>query len=67
MMMLSMIRMGVHLGLLPRELTMRTVNELFIFTQPAHLQKFNGKPLESTERDVRRAEFVRQKLSSIKA
>jgi len=67
MMMLSMIRMGVHLGLLPKDLTMRTVNELFIFTQPAHLQKLTGKNLEPADRDIRRAEFVRQKLSPVKA
>lgn len=66
MMMLSAVRMGVHLGLLPKELTMRTVNELFIFTQPAHLQKLTGKVLEPAERDVRRAEFVRSKLNIVK-
>lgn len=66
MMMLSAVRMGVHLGLLPKELTMRTVNELFIFTQPAHLQKLTGKSLEATDRDIRRAEFVRTKLNGVK-
>ena len=65
MMLLSMVRMGVHMGLL-KDLTLRTVNELFIFTQPAHLQKLTGKELEASERDVRRAEFVRAKLNSVK-
>lgn len=62
MMMLSAVRMGVHLGLL-KNLTMRTVNDLFIFTQPAHLQKMTGRVLDPVERDVRRAEYVRGKLN----
>ena len=62
MMMLSWLRMGVHLGLL-KDLPMRTINELFVFTQPAHLQKMTGRVLEPTERDTRRAEFVRAKLN----
>jgi protein arginine kinase len=65
MMLLSAVRMGVHLGLL-KDLTLRTVNELFIYTQPAHLQKLTGKSLEPQERDVRRAEFVRSKLNNTK-
>jgi protein arginine kinase len=63
MMLLSAVRMGVHLGLL-KDLNLRTVNELFIFTQPAHLQKLTGRNLEPMERDIRRAEFVRSKLNA---
>jgi protein arginine kinase len=66
MMLLSAVRMGVHLGLL-KDLTLRAVNELFIYTQPAHLQKLSGKALDPGERDVRRAEFVRSKLNNSKA
>jgi protein arginine kinase len=62
MMMLSALRMGVHLGLL-KDLNMRTVNELFIYTQPAHLQRMNGHSLDPAERDIRRAEFVRARLN----
>jgi protein arginine kinase len=65
MMLLSMVRMGVQMGLL-KDLSLRTVNELFIFTQPAHLQKLTGRALEPTERDIRRAEFVRSKLTTVK-
>jgi protein arginine kinase len=61
MMLLSFVRMGVQLGLL-NELTMRDVNELFVFTQPAHLQRLSGATLEAADRDLRRAEFVREKL-----
>lgn len=62
MMMLSFVRMGVHLGLLSH-LVLRDVNELFVFTQPAHLQKLNGGPLEPVQRDIQRAEFVRKRLA----
>ena len=62
MMLLSFVRMGVQLGLL-KDLTLRDVNELFVYTQPAHLQKINGGPLEPVERDTRRAAYVREKLN----
>ncbi|MCY3023200.1 MAG: protein arginine kinase [Planctomycetota bacterium] len=62
MMLLSALRMGVHLGLL-KDVSLRTVNELFILIQPAHLQKLTGRALEPMERDVKRAEFVRSKLN----
>ena len=62
MMWLSFVRMGVHLGLL-KDLSLRTVNDCFIYMQPAHLQKLAGRDLEPAERDARRAEFVRAKLN----
>lgn len=65
MMLLSLVRVGVHVGLL-KDLTLRTVNELFIFIQPAHLQKLTGRALEPMERDIRRAELVRTKLNQCK-
>lgn len=65
MMLLSAVRMGVHLGLI-KDLSLRTVNELFIFTQPAHLQKLTGRTLEPMERDIKRADFVRSKLAQCK-
>lgn len=58
---LSAIRLGVDLGLVSG-IDRRTVNELFILTQPAHLQKLEGKPLGSSERDVKRADIIREKL-----
>jgi protein arginine kinase len=59
---LSWVRLGVVMSLLP-EVDMTKVNELFVLTQPAHLQKLEGRALESEERDVRRASFVRRALS----
>ena len=59
---LSSVRMGINLGLI-EELQIPTVNELFIRTQPAHLQKLQSRPLESSERNAARAKFLRQRLA----
>lgn len=58
---LSAIRLGVDLGVV-KNLDRRMVNELFILTQPAHLQKMEGEPLNSNERDVKRADLIREKI-----
>ena len=58
---LSSVRLGINLGLL-EDVSMPTVNELFIQTQPAHLQKLVGKPLDGEERNAARARFLRTKL-----
>ena len=58
---LSSIRMGIRLGLIDN-LDMATINELFIHTQPAHLQKLHGEALESTERNLARATYLRRRL-----
>jgi len=58
---LSSVRMGINLGLI-EDLAIPTVNELFIQTQPAHLQKLQGSALESEERNVARATYLRGRL-----
>jgi len=58
---LSMVRLGVDLGLLPH-LKREQVNRLFIQIQPAHLQKLEGRLLTPSERDGRRAALIRQAL-----
>jgi protein arginine kinase len=58
---LSSVRLGVTLGLID-DLAIPTVNELFLQTQPAHLQKMRKATLESAERNVSRAAYLRQKL-----
>ena len=60
---LSSVRMGINLGLID-DLAIPTVNELFIHTQPAHLQKIQGAPLEVDERNVARASYLRSRLSN---
>jgi protein arginine kinase len=58
---LSSVRLGINLGLL-EDLTIPTVNELFIHTQPAHLQKLMGTALDGEERNAARARYLRTRL-----
>jgi len=59
---LSMVRLGSDLGMI-KDIGRPTINELFIITQPAHLQKLENKKLSSPERDLARAELIRKKLN----
>ncbi len=58
---LSLVRLGCDLGII-KDINRRTINELFIITQPAHLQKIENKKLSSQERDLKRAELIRNGL-----
>jgi protein arginine kinase len=58
---LSFVRLGINLGLI-EEITIPTVNELFIHTQPAHLQKLMGASLDGEERNAARARYLRTRL-----
>jgi protein arginine kinase len=58
---LSSVRLGVNLGLVD-EINILTVNELFIQTQPAHLQKLMGASLDGEERNSARARYLRTRL-----
>ncbi|MEZ6127044.1 MAG: protein arginine kinase [Planctomycetaceae bacterium] len=58
---LSSLRLGVHLGI-TRDVDLATVNELFIHTQPSHLQKLSGGPLNTSERNEARAAWLRKHL-----
>ncbi|MBL7073209.1 MAG: protein arginine kinase [Candidatus Omnitrophica bacterium] len=58
---LSAIRLGVDLGLL-KDITISDVNEVLLLTQPAHLQKINGEEIAPYDRDLKRADLIRQKL-----
>jgi protein arginine kinase len=59
---LSSLRMGVNLGLI-RDVEIPTVNKLFVHTQPAHLQKLTGMELDSSDRNIERAAYLRRHLS----
>ncbi|MSR30183.1 MAG: protein arginine kinase [Gemmataceae bacterium] len=58
---LSYVRLGIHLKMI-EEVDIHTVNELFIQTQPAHLQKLLGANLDGEERNAARANFLRSRL-----
>lgn len=55
--------MGVNLGLID-DLPIPTVNELFMHTQPAHLQKMRKTSLDSADRNTARASYLRQRLGT---
>ena len=54
--------LGVNLGRV-KDVDVRTINELFLLTQPAHLQKLQGKKLEGDQRRAARAEYIRSRLN----
>jgi protein arginine kinase len=60
---LSLIRLGMDLELF-QDVDRLVVDQLFILTQPAHLQHALGKKLSTEERDASRAELVREKLKN---
>lgn len=59
---LSHVRMGLNIGRI-KSIDMGTVNELFIQTQPAHLQKLHGEKLNGEQRSIARAAMIRSRLS----
>lgn len=59
---LSSVRMGVNLGLIP-DLAIPKLNEMFIYTQPAHLQKLAGSELGVVDRNIERARYLRRHLN----
>ncbi len=60
---LSFVRFGRAVGMagLP---DVRTLNEILVVAQPAHLQKRVGRVMEHPERDWERAAFVRARLAA---
>ncbi|MEX2673529.1 MAG: protein arginine kinase [Phycisphaeraceae bacterium] len=58
---LSYLRLGVSLNR-TASVSLSTVNELFLLSQPAHLQKIAGQELTGPERREYRATFVRKRL-----
>ena len=59
---LSPLRMGIHMQRFDK-IDIPALNKLFLHSQPAHLQKLHGKPLDDGQRDVVRADFIRSRLS----
>ena len=61
---LSLMRLGVDVALFPG-VERSLVDELFILTQPAHLQKQHSEKLSAEERDLLRADMVRERLRAV--
>jgi protein arginine kinase len=58
---LSHVRLGINLGRI-KDIDIRALNELFLMTQPAHLQKMQGRKLEGDVRRAARADYMRSRL-----
>jgi protein arginine kinase len=58
---LSGLRLGIDLGIL-KQVERGVVDELFIMTQPGHLQRMEHKLLKPRDRDRLRARLVRSRL-----
>jgi protein arginine kinase len=58
---LSSVRMGINLGLI-EDVEIPTVNQLFIQTQPAHLQMIHHEELDTAKRNVERAAYLQRHL-----
>jgi protein arginine kinase len=61
---LSLVRLGCDLGIV-KDLHKDKLNELFIISQPAHLQKIFTATLPVEERDAKRAALLRDKLKDV--
>src|SRR5258706_9403527 len=61
---LSLMRLGVDLSLFP-DVERWLVDELFIVTQPAHLQRRFSEKLTAEERDLLRADMMRERLRNV--
>ena len=62
---LSDVRLGVDMGII-KDVKIEALNEIMLLIQPASLQKVAGKPLSIAERDIKRADLIRQKLLETK-
>lgn len=56
---LSDIKLGTDLGII-KELNDAKVKKLELYTRPANLQKYAGKILNAYERDIKRAEIIKE-------
>ncbi len=59
---LSALRLGISLDLL--DMPLSEVNEMFLYSQPAHLQKKLNLELNKEQRNQRRASYLRDSVTS---
>ncbi len=59
---LSALRFGVGVGII-KDVTLDVINEIMLVTRPATIQLYYGELLEEHERDIKRAEYIRTRLS----
>jgi protein arginine kinase len=59
---LSDIRLGIDLDLI-QDVSPKVMNELMVMTQPGFLQQLFEEKMNPEQRDIRRAELIRQQLT----
>lgn len=59
---LSMVRLGVDLQII-KGISTFALNQLMVAIRPAHLQKIGGREMDVMQRDILRAEVIKEKLS----
>ncbi len=59
---ISDVRLGVDMGII-KNIDISRLNEILLMIQPANLQMSFSKPLSPDERDIKRAELIREKLN----
>jgi len=59
---LSPLRMGIGMERFDR-FDISALNEMFLYSQPGHLQKMHGQSLCDEERDVVRADYLRRRIA----
>lgn len=60
---LSYVKLGTDLGII-KELDDSKVSKLYLYVQPANLQKYVGKELNGYEMEVKRAEVIKKIIKS---
>ena len=63
MYLLSLLRLGVNLDR-AEGVDLKTINELFLLTQPAHLQRITNRELAPEARAEVRANYIRRRLGA---
>ncbi|MCF2648104.1 protein arginine kinase [Niallia circulans] len=58
---LSDVRLGIDMGYI-KNISKSILNELMILTQPGFLQLYAGEQMNPTDRDIRRASLIRERL-----
>lgn len=60
---LSDVRLGLNLGIIDTT-NLRALNEIMVLIQPGYLQKLAGQEMSAFDRDVKRANIIREKLKA---
>lgn len=59
----SAVRFGIAMGL-EGLCDLKTLNEIMVYSQPAHVQQMAGRSMEPAERNIFRADDIRQRLTA---